>query len=103
MLGAALVAKKACELGFEVCKIFPRFFLLVLPASIIYFSKTMETKMKRLIKHIPKRTRDIWPSAQVKPWIKTSLAPVSRVVTKYFEQRCSLSNSPNALLLLNEK
>ncbi|KAG6577796.1 hypothetical protein SDJN03_25370, partial [Cucurbita argyrosperma subsp. sororia] len=37
MLGAALVAKKACELGLEVCNIFPRFYLLVLPASIIYF------------------------------------------------------------------
>ncbi|GKA25832.1 aconitate hydratase, cytoplasmic, partial [Tanacetum coccineum] len=40
MLGAGLVAKKACELGLEV-----------------------------------------------KPWVKTSLAPGFRVVTKYLEQR----------------
>lgn len=31
MLGAALVAKKACELGLEVCKLFPCFNLLALP------------------------------------------------------------------------
>ncbi|KAF8780532.1 hypothetical protein HU200_001662 [Digitaria exilis] len=53
MLGAALVAKKACELGLEVR------FLTIL--TLVHVN-------------------------QVKPWIKTSLAPGSGVVKKYLDQ-----------------
>lgn len=70
MLGAALVAKKACDLGlhvsfFPIYLVFLQWFLHILLISFLV---------------------DI----QIKPWVKTSLAPGSGVVTKYLLQRYSL-------------
>ncbi|RVW51608.1 Aconitate hydratase 1 [Vitis vinifera] len=88
MLGAALVAKKACELGLEVR--FPFF-------SLIFFCHYLLIALKSLYSY-----KDLYLNCRagafinahsewnahnwVKPWIKTSLAPGSGVVTKYLEK-----------------
>ncbi|KAF7112218.1 hypothetical protein RHSIM_RhsimUnG0250200 [Rhododendron simsii] len=64
MLGAGLVAKKACELGLELSAPLP-----YLQLKDPYFETT-----------------GVLCEQQVKPWIKTSLAPGSGVVTKYLLQ-----------------
>lgn len=90
MLGAGLVAKKACELGLEVslksqqhlnvtfsrkvgCKLSPLKELNVLTVILIILIWCFHVLLY-----------------QVKPWIKTSLAPGSRVVTKYLIQRFAI-------------
>jgi aconitate hydratase len=69
MIGAGLVAKKACELGLEVvllsCIFIPFYGFLINYVTLFYND----------FRH------------QVMPWIKTSLAPGSGVVTKYLHKR----------------
>ncbi|KAG8046690.1 hypothetical protein GUJ93_ZPchr0008g12296 [Zizania palustris] len=67
MLGAGLVAKKACELGLQVCSLMI-FFTYCCIACFSLLSSLCKA------------------SLQVKPWVKTSLAPGSGVVTKYLVQ-----------------
>jgi aconitate hydratase len=70
MLGAGLVAKKAFELGLKVFPIF------------CFFLCSQKYKNYNSCAHL----------LQVKPWIKTSLAPGSGVVTKYLNKRSVISN-----------
>ncbi|KAK6919364.1 Aconitase A/isopropylmalate dehydratase small subunit, swivel domain [Dillenia turbinata] len=74
MLGAGLVAKKACELGLQVS-----YFSLPLAPS-------PPSKMHMFIICVIFSSNVIYAIGQVKPWIKTSLAPGSGVVTKYLLQ-----------------
>ena len=77
MIGAGLVAKKACELGLEVCSfIMCSHLLFAWMICWCLVSSLAVTICFLLCKNT---------FLQVKPWVKTSLAPGSLVVTKYFE------------------
>lgn len=98
MLGAGLVAKKACELGLQVSLIleicFSVHFCCLLDISMWSSCNQLVTW---LILHQYHFVAGLFLLSyepvtcvvvhQVKPWIKTSLAPGSGVVTKYLFQR----------------